>query len=156
MSKTVTIGHRERLSTFQAWVLERIYNETAISKQGLKAFYKKARSDTKGPGQTFHEFQCGLPLTTSERVTIYRSLKNMLQKKLIYAGKYGSFYLTEKGFNAYVNANKSHASGKNVSFKDHEKKRDKHLARFEQWLDEGKALAKTLKGKPRHKGGKKK
>ena len=57
---------KERLSKFQNWILRQIYQNSSITKKGLKKFYGKGLRDA---------------LTNKERVIIHRSLNNMLNRQ---------------------------------------------------------------------------
>ena len=128
---------KERLSKLQKWILQKIYNKITLISKGIKEYLNK------NPNVTFsrrtwwrkkvepHKDK----LTTSERVTIHRTLENMLQKGLIDKGKYENYFLTKKGFETFVNANKIHTVEDKVSFK----KYLKELRELEKGLDESNA-----------------
>ena len=80
---------KERLSKLQEWILKRIEEKTSISHRGLKRYFNKELID---------------PLTNKERVTLFKSIKNMILKGLIKEGGFKNYRLTEKGFN-YLKVN---------------------------------------------------
>ena len=76
---------KERISKLQEWILKRIEEKTSISQRGLKRYFNKELRD---------------PITNKERVTLFKSLKNMISKGLIKEGGFKNYSLTEKGFNS--------------------------------------------------------
>lgn len=76
---------KERLSKLQEWILKRIEEKTTISHRGLKRYFNKELRDH---------------LMNKERVTLFKSIKNMISKGLIKGGEFKNYILTEKGFNS--------------------------------------------------------
>ena len=76
---------KERISKLQEWILKRIEEQTTISQRGLKRYFNKELRD---------------PITNKERVTLFKSIKNMISKGLIKGGEFKNYILTEKGFNS--------------------------------------------------------
>ena len=109
---------RERLSSLQKYILKRIYDKCSITKRGLKSYFNK---------------EYGMSLENRERVTLHRSLANMIKKGLISRGKYKNYVLTEEGLRALI-ANDSVAVEKNISIKDYEERRVKDEKEYEQYL----------------------
>ena len=108
-----------------------MYEETAIDRRAVRKYYGK-RAGGLGDKDS---------MTTAERVSIHRTLKNMVQKGLLQKGPHQAYILTLSGFQAHRKANDSANGGPIVSFKEHEERREKGLAEFEQWLDGLKRLA---------------
>jgi hypothetical protein len=117
---------KERLSKLQKWILNRIYKNGAISKPGMKGYFNKEIRDA---------------LNNSERVTLHKSVRNLIQKELLTKGPYGSYILTEKGFNALLKANVSLVGSENVSFKDYQEREEKSRKEYESWLAGGRVVA---------------
>ena len=93
---------KERISKLQEWILKRIEEKTTISHRGLKRYYNKELRD---------------PLMNKERVTLFKSIKNMISKGSIKEGEFTNYILTEKGFNSL----KVNVSGFDVrNFKDYQ------------------------------------
>ena len=91
---------KERISKLQEWILKRIEEKTIISQRGLKRYFNKELRD---------------PLMNKERVTLFKSLKNMISKGLIKEGEFESYILTEKGFNSH----KVNVSGTGVRYSNY-------------------------------------
>ena len=113
---------KERLSKLQEWILKRIEEQTTISQKGLKRYYNKGLRD---------------PLTNKERVTLFKSIKNMILKGLIKEGKFESYILTEKGFNS-LKVNVSGYDVRYINYKD-------YLSSLESSDKEFKAYQKGLR-----------
>jgi len=94
---------KERLSKLQEWILKRIEEKTSISQRGLKRYFNKELRDT---------------LTNKERVTLFKSVKNMISKGLIKEGEFKNYILTEKGFNS-LKVNVSGSDMRYINFKDY-------------------------------------
>ena len=94
---------KERLSKLQEWILKRIEEQTTISQKGLKRYYNKGLRD---------------PLTNKERVTLFKSIKNMISKGLIKGGEFKNYILTEKGFNS-LKVNVSGYDVRYINYKDY-------------------------------------
>jgi len=95
---------KERLSKLQQWILKRIEEKTSISQRGLKRYYNKELRDS---------------ITNKERVTLFKSLKNMISKGLIKEGEFKNYILTEKGFN-FLKVNVSGSGVRYINFKDYQ------------------------------------
>ena len=113
---------KERISKLQEWILKRIEEQTTISQKGLKRYYNKGLRD---------------PLTNKERVTLFKSIKNMILKGLIKEGKFESYILTEKGFNS-LKVNSTGSGVRDINFKD-------YLSRLESSDKEYKDYIKGLR-----------
>ena len=113
---------KERISKLQEWILKRIEEQTTISQKGLKRYYNKGLRD---------------PLTNKERVTLFKSIKNMILKGLIKEGKFESYILTEKGFNS-LKVNVSGCDVRYINYKD-------YLSSLESSDKEFKAYQKGLR-----------
>jgi len=74
---------KERLSKLQLNILEEMYKKRYVFKSSLKVFYNKR------PGDTWEN---------SERVTIHKSLNNLVSKGLVSDYKNNRYCLTENGF----------------------------------------------------------
>ena len=94
---------KERLSKLQEWILKRIEEKTSISQRGLKRYFNKELRDS---------------ITNKERVTLFKSLKNMISKGLIKEGEFKNYILTEKGFNS-LKVNVSGSGVRYINFKDY-------------------------------------
>lgn len=94
---------KERLSKLQKWILKRIEEKTSISQRGLKGYFNKELRD---------------PITNKERVTLFRSVKNIISKGLIKEGEFKNYILTEKGFNS-LKVNVSGSDVRYINFKDY-------------------------------------
>ena len=92
---------KERLSKLQEWILKRIEEKTTISQKGLKRYFNKELRD---------------PLINKERVTLFKSIKNMISKGLIKEGEFKNYILTEKGFNS-LKVNVSGSGVRYINFK---------------------------------------
>ncbi|MCH7928144.1 MAG: hypothetical protein IID03_09225 [Candidatus Dadabacteria bacterium] len=111
---------KERISKLQEWILKRIEEKTTISQRGLKRYFNKELRD---------------PLMNKERVTLFKSIKNMISKGLIKEGEFKSYILTEKGFNSL----KVNVPGSDITnFKD-------YLSRLESSDKEFKAHQKDTR-----------
>jgi len=110
---------KERLSKLQKWVLKRIEEKSSITTRGLKSFFNKELRD---------------PLTNKERVTLFKSIKNMISKGLIQKGEFKNYVLTEKGFNS-LKVNVSSYDMTNISFKDYLSILEKNDTGFRAHLD---------------------
>ena len=111
---------KERISKLQEWILKRIEEQTTISQRGLKRYFNKELRD---------------PITNKERVTLFKSIKNMISKGLIKEGEFKSYILTEKGFNSL----KVNVPGSDITnFKD-------YLSRLESSDKEFKAHQKDTR-----------
>ena len=112
---------KERISKLQEWILKRIEEQTTISHRGLKRYYNKGLRD---------------PLTNKERVTLFKSIKNMILKGLIKEGKFESYILTEKGFNS-LKVNVSGYDVRYINYKDYLsslESRDKEFKAYQKGL----------------------
>jgi len=92
---------KERLSKLQLNILEEMYKKRYVFKSSLKVFYNKR------PGDTWEN---------SERVTIHKSLNNLVSKGLVSEYKNNRYCLTENGFEV-LKANKNKDIRNNVNFK---------------------------------------
>jgi len=115
---------KERLSKLQKWVLKRIEENSSISQRGLRRYFNKELRD---------------PLTNKERVTLFKSIKNMISKGLIQKGEFKHYVLTKKGFNS-LKVNDSGYVMTNISFKDYLSILEKIDARFKAHLDTIKSI----------------
>jgi len=113
---------KERLSKLQEWILKRIEEKTSISQRGLKRYFNKELRD---------------PITNKERVTLFKSIKNMISKGLIKEGEFKNYILTEKGFNS-LKVNVSGSGVRYINFKD-------YLSSLESSDKEFKALQKDIR-----------
>ncbi len=110
---------KERLSKLQKWVLKRIEENSSISQRGLRRYFNKELRD---------------PLTNKERVTLFKSIKNMISKGLIQKGEFKNYVLTEKGFNS-LKVNVASYDMTNISFKDYLSILEKNDTGFRAHLD---------------------
>ena len=113
---------KERISKLQEWILKRIEEKTTISQRGLKRYFNKELRD---------------PLMNKERVTLFKSIKNMISKGLIKEGEFKNYSLTEKGFNS-LKVNVSGYDVRYINYKD-------YLSSLESSDKEFKAYQKGLR-----------
>jgi len=121
---------KERLSKLQKWVLKRIEENSSISQRALRGYFNKELRD---------------PLTNKERVTLFRSIKNMISKGLIRKGEFKNYVLTEKGFNS-LKVNVSGYDMTNISFKDYLSILEKNDTGFRSRLDMIKSINDAIEG----------
>ena len=115
---------KERLSKLQKWILQRIEENSSISQRGLRRYFNKELRD---------------PLTNKERVTLFKSIKNMISKGLIRKGEFKHYVLTEKGFNS-LKVNVSGYVMTNISFKDYLTSLEKSDKEYRAYLDTIKSI----------------
>ena len=117
---------KERLSKLQEWILKRIEEKTTISHRGLKRYFNKELRD---------------PLMNKERVTLFKSIKNMISKGLIKEGEFKNYILTEKGFNSL----KVNVSGFDVrNFKDYQSSLESSDKEFKAYQKGLRTFIRTL------------
>jgi len=127
---------KERLSKLQEWILKRIEEKTSIAKRALRGYFNKELRD---------------PLTNKERVTLFRSVKNMISKGLIKEGEFKNYILTEKGFNS-LKVNVSSLGVRYINYKDYLsslESSDKEFKAYQKGLQKG--IETLLGGRKRSK-----
>ena len=119
---------KERLSKVQEWILKRIEEKTTISQKGLKRYFNKELRD---------------PLTNKERVTLFKSIKNMISKGLIKEGELKNYILTEKGFNS-LKVNGTGSGVRDINFNDYQSSLESSDKEYKAHLKRQRTLIRTL------------
>lgn len=109
---------KERLSRLQLRILGEIYENRYITKDSLKSYYGKQLNDN---------------WSNSERVTIHKSLHNLVSKRLIFNAINDRYYLTELGFEL-LKANASLNNQVDVNFKVYKQLVDAEIEFFNKQL----------------------
>ena len=108
---------KERLSKLHRYILKALFEKCALNNKGIKAIYLEKYNNSRKT------------LLNSDRVTLYKSIKNLLAKGFIERGAYRSYMLTEKGMET-LKANTFHRVD-NINFKDYKKRVDEDRAEYE-------------------------
>ena len=110
-----------RMGRLQRWVLDQMVTKGAISTNQVRGFYGK-------------EF--GEAMTTAERVSIHRSIRNLERKGWIEKRTYqwGSvFYVLTACGVAALKASEFGSESENVNFSEYDAKRDEFFRGYEGW-----------------------
>ena len=108
----------QRLSKLQKWTLTKIYERGVMQPWEIREYYGKPKRATYGKGDA---------PTTAEKVAMYRSVRNLLDKGLVRGdfakdGFLLSVSLTEEGYQQLLKANKSVQLDTFVSFNEYLKR----------------------------------
>ena len=124
---------KERLSKLQSYILKALFEKCVLNSKGIKAIYLEKYNNSKKT------------LSNSDRVTLHKSIKNLLAKGLIERGAYRSYMLTEKGIET-LKANTVHLLD-NINFKDYKKRVDEDRAEYENLNKKYYKMEKTFSNK---------
>lgn len=108
---------KERLSKLQSYILKALFKKYALNNKGIKAIYLEKCNNSKKT------------LSSSDRVTLHKSIKNLLAKGLIERGVYKSYMLTEKGIET-LKANSVQPLD-DINFKDYKKRVEEDRVEYE-------------------------
>jgi len=118
------------LSKLQKWILNETFNDGIFNRWKMRVKFNKDSYKEK--------------FSNAERVIIHRTLRNMVEKGLLYhRGNWWFFHLTEKGFNAFLKTNKSLQLSTSVNFKDYQKRAEQKDEEDQKRLS---AIESTLSG----------
>ncbi len=109
---------KERLSKLQKWILTRTFELGTVQRSELRELINR---ESKGK------------MTDSERVTLHKSINNLLRKGLLTKTRYNGYILTKKGYGLITKVNSPGENKTYVSYNAYREREEQRLDEYKAW-----------------------